>query len=558
MYGEKVWIKNFGDVHPEHARGYVLGDVDRPGRILDMQYKKLEAEKLMPLYDLESRLTPFLHYMRKVGVRVNKTAAENFNDELAIMRDNKFDDLAEQVGFPVSYDNYGKRDTLVKIFDALKIQYPYTAPTAKKPNGQPSFKKEWLDTLTNENVRHLQGARSFEKSRSTFVAGYILDYIVGDRIHCEFNPLRQIDDEEGKRGAASGRFSACNPNLQNIPSRDPFLGPILRTMFIPEPGAEWWSLDYSQIEYRLLIHFAYLSKCIGADVARNMYLNDPSTDFHVMSAKLMEEPLLKLLTNAIWKGVVPDDWAKQIRKIAKNINFGLAYGMGADKLARSLGLAKWDEKLKMWKATPEAISILNTYHERNPYVKAVNKLATSFAQKNGYIKTILARRSRFDTWEPDVFGEGRMPAYDLEAAKAAYTSGNASWHQDKRGYWISNEELKDGSGNPKYDNFGHVKYMTLKRAGTHKALNRVLQGSAADMMKLAMVRIWEAGIFDEKASNDIWCHLTVHDELDGSVLPTERGKKALAEVKHIMASCMPLKVPVMASGELGANWYEAH
>jgi DNA polymerase I-like protein with 3'-5' exonuclease and polymerase domains len=569
LYGPK-WIQHFREVHPYHARGYALGDVDRPGRILDMQIPKLKKEKLLDLFHLESRLTPFLHYMRKVGVRVDKQAAENFNDELMIMRDAQFDHLSQQVGFPVSMENYGKRETLVKIFDTLRDQsiaaggdgsafiYPYTEPTAKNPNGLPSFKKDWLDKIVDPTAKNLLTARSYEKSRSTFVEGYILDYIVNGRLHCEFNPLKQIDDEEGARGTASGRFSSTNPNLQNIPSRDPFLGPILRSMFLPEEGADWWSLDYSQIEYRLLIHFAYLTKCIGADVARKAYMDNPKMDFHTLTAELMQEPLVKVMLNAIWNGVLPDDWKKQVRKIAKNINFGLAYGMGVDKLAVALGLAYWEPKYKCWKAKPEAKAILDTYHKMNPYVRAINKAATKQAQLVGYIKTYLGRRSRFEMWELDMFGSEKYPAYPLEEAKKMYVSDKANWHKDKRGYWVSDEPILDRDGNTCYDNFGEIRYKTLKRAGTHKALNRVLQGSAADMMKLAMVRMWEAGIFDEKVTNDIWCHLTIHDELDGSVLPTDRGKKALAEVRNIMETCMPLEVPVLTGGELGANWHEAH
>ena len=557
LYGNN-WIQHFREIHPAHARDYALADVDRPGRILDLQLPRLAAEKLTSLYELESRLTPFLHYMRKVGVRVDVPAAERFNDELSLMRDNEFDQLSAQVGFPVDYDNYGKRNQLVKIFDTLHIPYPMTEPTKRNPNGLPSFKKDWLDKLTEPAAKELIRARSFEKSRSTFVNGYILDHVIDGLIHCEFNPLRQIDDEEGKRGTASGRFSSTNPNLQNIPARDPFLGPILRAMFLPYvPGAEWWSLDYSQIEYRMLIHFAVLSKCIGADVAQKAYIDNPDMDYHTLTANLMEEPLVKVLLNAIWNGVLPEDWKKQIRKVAKNINFGLAYGMGVDKLSIALGLAYWDEKYKCWKAKPEALAIFAVYHKMNPYVKALNRKASKQAQLIGYIKTYLGRRSHFDTWELDIFGGEKYPAYPLEEAKSIYVGGNAKWTLLKDGRWESNQEMLDKEGSVCFDNYGNVRYKTLKRSLTHKALNRVLQGSAADMMKLAMVRMWEAGIFDEKVTNDIWAHLTVHDELDGSVLPTERGKKALAEVKHIMEICMPLKVPVLASGDCGINWYEA-
>jgi DNA polymerase I-like protein with 3'-5' exonuclease and polymerase domains len=164
---------------------------------------------------------------------------------------------------------------------------------------------------------------------------------------------------------------------------------------------------------------------------------------------------------------------------------------------------------------------MKDYHAAAPYIRELNKLCVSDAEKKQFITTILMRRGRFNLWEPR-FKEKGAP---FEKA-LPYEEAVAKWGEKKI----------------------HV-------VGTHKAMNKKLQGSAADLMKLAMVKAWEAGIFD--AGNDLTCVLTVHDELNGSIWPGERSEKAFAELKHIMETCLPLHIPVLTSGSRGANWSEA-
>ena len=98
--------------------------------------------------------------------------------------------------------------------------------------------------------------------------------------------------------------------------------------------------------------------------------------------------------------------------------------------------------------------------------------------------------------------------------------------------------------------------MELQRAQTHKGLNRYTQGSAADLMKTAMVLIWESGLLDE--SNEIRVSLTVHDELDGCIAPTERGRTSLKELERFMEEAAVLAVPVVVESKTGRNWAETH
>lgn len=208
------------------------------------------------------------------------------------------------------------------------------------------------------------------------------------------------------------------------------------------------------------------------------------------------------------------------RKQAKNINFGMAFCMGAFHLAEVLGLVVVNSETGRLEASPEAKKILNEYHERVPFVKGSSTLATKLAQDTGFTSTILGRRSRFELWEPKRYGDsGRMTPLPHKQALAAY--GNS-----------------------------------IQRAMTHKALNRYTQGSGADILKSAMVKIWESGLMDDDSGLRI--NLTVHDELDGSVEPSDRGKASLKEMVHIMESTIKLALPVMVDCKTGANWSETH
>jgi len=332
-------------------------------------------------------------------------------------------------------------------------------------------------------------ARNYEKLRGTFVEGFILNGHIQGRVHCQFHPLRSAGDDEGDSGTVSGRYSSTHPNLQQIPVRTE-LGKELRAMFIPEEGRDWWCKDYSQIEFRLMLHFACKAKAPGAEAARQQYQRDPKTDFHQMAAALTGKP----------------------RDEAKGINLGLMYNMGLGKLAVSLGLANPDGS-----PSEKALQLMEDYHTKLPFIKAVSQLATQTAQKRGYVKTILGRRAHFDNWEPR-HGELHQPSYPKQQALAIYGDD-------------------------------------IRRADTYKALNRIVQGSSADQIKTAMVRIWESGLIYDEGPLDL--EITLHDELDGDSDPGAKGQEALAEVKNIMESAIPLLVPVYADGKTGKNWREA-
>jgi DNA polymerase I-like protein with 3'-5' exonuclease and polymerase domains len=483
LYGPD-YIKRFHEVHPGHARAYGLGDVLLPKQILDCQYRELESLDMTDLFKMESRLTPFLLYMRRQGVRIDMRKAEELSGSFAKRRDEKLEAASVAAGVKLTVDNFTSPKLLVYIFDKLGIKYP------KAKKGGASITDKWLDKLEHPFGKLLNSARKFHKAKSTFVDSYVFDYAVGDRIHCDFHPLRKANEDE-EAGTESGRFSSGNPNLQNIPVRDEEIGPLMRGLFIPEEGAKWWAYDYSQIEYRFLIHYAVAMKCKDAEIPQKMYHDDPKTDFHDMVVEL----------------------TKLKRNSAKNFNFRLVYGGGKVGAAQVLGMLD-----KEGKPTAEFNTIWDTYHGKAPFIKELLDKCSTEAMKTGEIRTILNRRSQFEFYEPAGKYVQKGKALPLAMAIDAYG-------------------------------------FDLQRAETHKALNRKLQGSAADLFKLATVTAWEAGVFT--STTDFTCSLLVHDEEDGSLFPTKRGKECHAELRHILETALPLNVPVLVSGDVGANWAEA-
>lgn len=412
---------------------YAEGDVDLPLRIIDSQLKSLAEQDLSELFQLESDLMPMVLAMRRRGVRVNVAKAEEFKETSSIRIKQMTKDLG---GISV---NSGQ--DIARLCRKEGIYHPVTDA------GNPSFTKEWLQHHPHPKMKMISEIRSLMKLRDTFVSGYILGCNINGRIHCSFNQLRSDDS-----GTVSGRFSSSDPNLQNIPIRTEE-GRLIRAMFDPEEDEDWECLDWSQIEYRLLTHYATGR---GSEEARIQYRENPETDFHQMVCDMI---------NKI---------AHIDRGSAKNINFGLVYGMGEDLLASILGVS-----LEI------ARSLINAYHQGVPFVKYTYNRVSNRAKTRGYIHTILKRRRRF----PD-------------------------------------------------GNF------------THKALNALLQGGNADIMKKAMVEIWKSGVCNELGAP----LLTVHDELDWSVPRTKAGAEAMREVRHIMENCVKIRVPIVAARKVGLNW----
>jgi len=465
--------KNIWRCPPSLVGAYAESDATLPLDIIQKQWPLLGQFGLFQVFDIECRLIDLLVDMRFKSVRVDLAKANKAHDDLIVIERDHQIILNEQCGFNVSVNS---GPSLARAFDKFGIVYPRTE------KGAPSFTSDYFKSVTHPLAAEVARVRQVQKARSTFIDNYILKKNVDGRVYGSFHPLK---GDSG--GTVSGRFASSDPNLQNLPARDPIIGPLIRGCFVPDCGHPGWrAFDYSSIEYRFLAHYAVGH---GSDHVRGVFNKDPFADYHQIVCDMVND-----LTGIGLK-----------RKPAKTINFGLVYGMGLAKLAASLGLS--DEEGK---------SLINTYFEALPYVKATLEHYGTLTGREGYIATVLGRRSHFNNYVPSTRGGRNCIPLPYEQAVAAYGS-------------------------------------RVERVGLHKAVNRLLQGSAADLMKKAMVDCYDDGLF-----NDLMPCLTVHDELDWSD-PCEPWSDAqFKEIRHVMETAVPgLSVPIIVACDRGTCWGDA-
>ena len=431
---------------------YAERDVLVTLKLWERMQVEMEKQDLNKIFDIETRLFPCLVDMKFKGVRVDVEKAQETRKNLLEQESKILNKIKDLCGLEVEI--HAAR-SIAKAFDKLNIPYD------KTDKGNPSFTKNFLATHPHQIAKLINEAREINKANSTFIET-ILKYEHKGRIHADIN---QIRSDSG--GTVTGRFSYYNPNLQQIPARNPVLGPMIRSIFIPEEGCKWGCFDYSQQEPRLLVHYASLQKLDGVSGIVDAYRKGDA-DFHQAVA----------------------DMADIERKQAKTINLGIMYGMGKNKLMAELGLLQ-----------DSAEKLLNQYHQRAPFVKQLMQAVSRRAEDLGRIRTYGGRLCHFDFWEPYEFGLKALPR---EKAILEYGPG-------------------------------------IKRAGTYKALNRLIQGSAADMTKISMVALYENGVLP---------HIQVHDELDISV---ENDQQA-TEIIKIMEEAIALEVPNKVDYESGKNW----
>jgi DNA polymerase I-like protein with 3'-5' exonuclease and polymerase domains len=419
---------------------------------------EIQKQNLVNIFELETDLFPVLFEMKQRGVRVDLEKAEGIKNDL----------LSKEKKLLTSIKKLTNQDvevwaaaSVAKAFDALKIKYDRT------PTGQPKFDKNFLVTHDSPLAKMVVEAREINKARTTFIES-ITKHSHRGRIHAEIHQMRS---DQG--GTVTGRFSYSNPNLQQIPARHAILGPLIRSIFIPEKDCEWGIFDYSQQEPRLVVHYASMKNFTGASKFVDSYREDETTDFHTMVSEMADIP----------------------RKQAKTINLGLFYGMGKGKLMSQLGVN-----------LETASDLLAAYNERVPFVKQLMNDTMNKAGKKGYLSTLEGRRCRFDLWEPtNEWGQKALP---LTEAQQQYGES------------------------------------MIKRAWTYKSLNRLIQGSAADQTKKAMLELAKEGYL---------AHIQVHDELDFSVASEQDKDK----IKDIMENCVQLEVPSKVDVECGDNWGDA-
>jgi DNA polymerase I-like protein with 3'-5' exonuclease and polymerase domains len=376
--------------------------------------------------------------------------------------------------------------SIKKLLDHLCIKDYKVTPKSKMPQ----LPKDYLRTHNNKCLRMIAKAREYDKAVNTFIDG-LLEYVHEGRIHADIN---QIRSDTG--GTVTGRFSMSNPNLQQIPAKG-YIGGKMRELFIPEDGCKWASFDYSQQEPRIVVHYAIKLGLPGTETLQEEFDRDDA-DFHQIVA----------------------DMANISRKQAKTINLGLFYGMGKIKLQKELGL---DQK--------QAKELFNEYHGRVPFVRQLSQELIAFAKENKLLFTLHDRFCRFDKWEttnkewnPEINRFNEVPLYTEQQAREAFKAEML-------------DKYKENKIDPNYMDY-FERYYTP--AFTYKALNRLIQGSAADMTKKAMVDLHEKGIVP---------HIQIHDELCFSITDHEPEL-----IKSVMEQTIPLEVKNKVDFESGPNW----
>ena len=364
------------------------------------QQPLLEKENLLNANDIECRLYPLLMDMRKNGFRINMSELFRLGDQFQEEYDTGMRELERTYGFSEGMLSLNAADDLYKIWKQEGLPVEYTA------TGKPSFAAAVLDDCPHPvaaKIKHLKGLIKTQGFFNSWV-----DLACDEHIYASFYPAKRDD-----AGTITGRWSSGNPNLQQVPAREDKHGKEIRSLFIPEEGCYLGAFDYKQIEYRVFTHFASGE---GATDAQRQFNENPNTDYHQMTVDLMD-----------W-----GDLGKEGRHLAKNLNFGSIYGLGAKSFAVKFkqNLLHNHPERDPDNLLPVAQSLMNEYFRKVPFVKPTCNKIIGVGQSRGYVRTFSGRRQR-------------MPL--------------------------------DG--------------------GAYKLINYLIQGSAADLLKKGLVDAWDKGVF---------------------------------------------------------------
>ena len=402
------------------------------------------------LENVEMPLVAVLVDMEWAGVQIDLALFKRLSNELARDLEQLQVEIAQVAGESLNLNS--PKQLAAVLFDKHQL------PVLKKTKTGPSTDADVLEQLAEMGhalPRLILGYRELQKLKSTYI----------DTLPLEVNPLTgRIHTSFNQAGAATGRLSSSDPNLQNIPVRSP-RGEAIRRGFVPAEGNRFVAADYSQIELRIMAHLSGDPGFIEAF--------QQGGDIHRQTAALIFNVTL-------------EDVSGEQRARAKTINFATIYGQGPFALSRQLGITQ-----------EEAKQFIAQYFERFAGVRAFLDRQVELAREQGYVETLLGRRR----YIPEV----------------------------------------------------REKNFNLRSYGERNAQNSPLQGSAADLIKLAMIRI-HARLAERRLSSRML--LQVHDELVFEV-PSAEVEVMEALVKLEMESVMPLRVPLVADVGVGENWLDA-
>lgn len=473
----------------EHVGPYAEQDAVSTLGLAQKLRPLLVEENLEKAYQVECNLMPLTLKMKQRGIRIDRMRAEQLAKEIEARCDQDLYNLSERLSLRVTRREIRSSRWLKTQFEVLDLAYPRTMPTENYEEGQASFEKGFMANHQHWFPRTVHAIKHRTDFAEKFLKTFILGYQHKGRVHPTVNQFRS---EFG--GARSHRFSYADPPLQQMPSRDDEYAPLIRSCFIPEDGEFWCSIDYRQQEYRLIVFVAELLRKRGAGKAADRYRNDPNTDFHDYVAKI----------------------TKLERRRAKDVNFAKSYGAGRKKFALMTGMTE-----------EEAEEVMQQYDDELPFVQEASYHYAKYAAANGYIKLIDGARNHFNLWEP------------------TYRDFAREWEFKKKNSYINtlpcnSEESGRRKNDPNHPWYGEQ----VKRAYTHKAFNRMIQGSAARQIKKAMVDIFKAGFHPL---------IQLHDELGFSFANKEDAYKC----SKLMQEALPaITIPMTTDIECGPSWGE--
>ena len=445
--------KNMRDLEPSTICDYACEDADvtlRLKNILEKELVTAGADRLF--HDIEMPLVRVLAYMERNGARISTETLQETSRFFTERLQQIEHDIYELAGF--SFNIASPKQVGEVLFERLKI----VEKAKKTKNGQYSTSEEVLESLRTKHpiVEKILEHRGLKKLLSTYVDALptLINPTTG-KIHSSFN----------QTVTATGRLSSSNPNLQNIPIRNED-GKEIRKAFIPEPGCEFFSADYSQIELRIMAHLSGDENLIEAFRS--------GEDIHAATAaKIYHIPI--------------EEVTREQRSRAKTANFGIIYGISVFGLAERMNVSRGEAK-----------ELIENYFATYSGVKRYMDESIEVAREKGYIETILHRKR----YLPDINSRNSVV----------------------RGYAERN------------------------------AINAPIQGSAADIIKIAMIEIYRRFRAEGLRSTMI---LQVHDELNFSVYPEEK-ERVQSIVIEAMESAYQMQVPLRADFGWGTNWLEAH
>lgn len=490
---------NLRNMSPYEVGRYCMEDCRLSLDVYLKQIPILLEQELWDVFELESKILPIVLQMRFHGVRVDVKKAEHYSKVFKASEERLLEYIKKYTGMDI---DPWSNEQIAEYLDSVDMEYPRT----KK--GNPNLEGEWLREHNSEILRVIGRYRKIERQRVNYIDRIVRLHVNG-RVHPRIWQL--AGDEYGVR---SGRLSMSDFNLQQITKRDPYWRRVIRECFLPDEGCFWGEHDYSQQEPRLFVHFAYKRNFKGAEQAREYYINDPNPDLHVFAAEL----------------------ANTGRREGKDLNLGAMYVMGKAKLMK-----------RFKKSLEEAIRIYDTYHAKLPFVKKLIDDTKKWAERRGWIRSILGRRKHYLEYEPRLSWAELSEMWEKFGRDFRIKPVRPDKIEDRKKQIFEDMEKARSEEKKEELKFELEKWnRPIQRAWTYRAINNLIQMSAADQTKLAMLAIYE------KYGHVRFLQIQIHDAINGSY----KNKQEFMEVAQIMTDAIQLTVPTKVDSSMGPSWGE--